>query len=104
MERVARAAHAVHQRGLVHRDIKPSHILLTGQGEPKLTGFSLARSVAELEEEVLDGSTGLHMVGIAGTPRYMAPEQVTGPANHLGPAVDIHSLGVVLYELLTGLP
>jgi tRNA A-37 threonylcarbamoyl transferase component Bud32 len=92
---VARAVHFAHQRGLLHRDIKPSNILLDPAGVPYVADFGLAKR--------LDASgRDLTVTGEAvGTPRYMAPEQAAGRKD-LTTAADVYSLGVVLYERLTG--
>jgi eukaryotic-like serine/threonine-protein kinase len=96
VETLARAMHVAHTHGVVHRDLKPSNILLTRNGVPKITDFGLARQV--------DVVTGLTDTGVTvGTPNYMAPEQTYG-SSAVGPAADIHALGGILYELLTGQP
>jgi eukaryotic-like serine/threonine-protein kinase len=106
-EMVATLADALdhaHTRGILHRDIKPSNILLVPTGEsdrfvPKLTDFGLAK--------LLDGDPGMSPTRsgvIVGTPLYMAPEQAAGRGRDVGPATDIHALGMVLYELLAGRP
>ena len=89
---IAQALEAAHERGVVHRDIKPQNVLLAEEGRVKVTDFGIARS---------RGTEGLTLTGtIMGTSDYIAPEQAKGePA---GEASDIYSLGVVLYELLTG--
>jgi len=91
---IARALDFAHRKGMVHRDVKPSNILITSDGDPMLTDFGIAKILEAQEGATLTG-TG---VGI-GTPEYMAPEQWTGQA---GPSSDIYSLGVVFYEMLTG--
>jgi len=83
-----------HQRGVLHRDVKPSNILIGDSGEPMLTDFGIAKILEGGDAQTLTG-TG---IGV-GTPEYMAPEQWTGGA---GPQADIYSLGVVFYEIVTG--
>ncbi len=89
---VARSLDAAHRRGLVHRDIKPSNILLDEEGAAYVTDFGLA--VRE-DDPVDDGK-------FAGTPAYMSPEQARGEGHLVDGRADIFSLGIVLYELLTG--
>ncbi|HXJ61786.1 MAG TPA: protein kinase [Verrucomicrobiae bacterium] len=93
--KVARAVHAAHQRGVLHRDVKPANILIDIAGEPFITDFGLAK--LRQNQELLIPSEGS-----AGTPHYMAPEQVRGQADQLGTATDVYGLGVVLYQMLTG--
>ncbi len=98
METLSRAMHHAHQHNVVHRDLKPLNILLTKQGEPKITDFGLAKRLeGESSIQTRDGS-------ILGTPSYMAPEQATGEIQKIGPLTDVYSMGAMLYELLTGRP
>jgi serine/threonine-protein kinase len=94
---LAEAVHAAHQRGVVHRDLKPGNVLLTADGTPKLTDFGVARR--------LEGTASLTQSGaLLGTASYMAPEQAEGRSRDVGPAADTYALGAILYELLTGRP
>lgn len=92
IEQTARALHAAHQDGLVHRDVKPGNLLITPSGKVKITDFGIAR----VADQVALTATGQVM----GTVQYLAPEQATG--KQATPATDIYSLGIVAYEALTG--
>jgi eukaryotic-like serine/threonine-protein kinase len=89
---MAEALRAAHERDVIHRDIKPHNILITGLGDVKVTDFGIARAAAS--------STMTRTGHILGTAHYISPEQAMGEP--VGPASDLYSLGVVLYEMLTG--
>jgi serine/threonine protein kinase/Tfp pilus assembly protein PilF len=93
--KIARTVQFAHERGILHRDIKPGNILLDKHGEPYLTDFGLARLI---EQE----STVTNSFDVFGTPSYMPPEQAAGQAKELTPAADVYSLGAVFYQTLTG--
>jgi eukaryotic-like serine/threonine-protein kinase len=89
---VAQALQAAHRRGIIHRDVKPQNILLTELGKVKVADFGIARA-ASLTTLTMEGS-------VMGTPYYISPEQADGA--EAKPQSDLYSLGVVLYEMLTG--
>jgi len=84
MAKVARAIHYAHQRGILHRDLKPGNILLDARGEPHVTDFGLAKNIKAADEITLSGA-------MLGTPDYMAPEQASGQSRNVTVASDIFS-------------
>jgi WD40 repeat protein/tRNA A-37 threonylcarbamoyl transferase component Bud32 len=92
---LAEALAYAHEQCIVHRDVKPSNVMLDDKGEPHLMDFGLAARQDESEKLTHDGT-------LMGTPLYMAPEQAAGKTSEVGPASDQYSLGVVLYEMLCG--
>ncbi len=93
----ASALQHAHERGLIHRDLKPQNLLLNSWGQVKVADFGLAREIS--------AGKGLTLSGQAiGTPHYMSPEQAAGEWDRVGPASDLYSLGATLYEVLAGVP
>jgi serine/threonine-protein kinase len=97
VEMLADAMQYAHQNGVIHRDLKPANVLLTRDGQPKITDFGLAKRLESDSSQTKSGT-------LMGTPSYMAPEQARGEVHDIGPMADVYALGAMLYELLTGRP
>src|SRR5207248_3269451 len=95
VRKLALAMQEAHACGVIHRDLKPSNVMINKRNEPVIMDFGLARRAQENARLTRSGS-------VLGTPAYMAPEQVKGDPKAVGPASDIYSMGVILYEMLTG--
>lgn len=97
--KICDAVHHAHQKGVVHRDLKPGNILVNEEGQPKILDFGVARATdSDIRTTTLQTDVG-QLVGTIG---YMSPEQVLGNSRELDTRSDVYSLGVIVYELLGG--
>ncbi len=92
---VAEAMEHAHERGLIHRDIKPKNIMLTKQGLVKVADLGLARAIEDKDAALAEAGKAY------GTPYYISPEQIRGEV-HIGPQADIYSIGATIYHMVTG--
>ncbi len=97
--RICDAVHYAHQRGVIHRDLKPGNVLVGADGGPKILDFGVARVTAA---DVQATTLHTHPGELMGTVPYMSPEQVLGDADQIDIRSDVYALGVMLYELLSG--
>ena len=104
MLQISAAVEAAHHAGIIHRDLKPANIFIVQRKDAppfvKVLDFGIAKLAAEALDDDDDPQTLTQVGAMIGTPRYMSPEQCEGA--HLSPASDVYSLGIILYEMLTG--
>ena len=96
---VCEAVQHAHEQGVIHRDLKPTNILVNDRGEPKILDFGVSRMV---DKEMQLTTVGTDMGQMIGTLSYMSPEQAGGDQRAVGELSDVYALGVIAYELLSG--
>jgi serine/threonine protein kinase len=97
IRKLAEALNEAHARNVIHRDLKPANVMVDSHGEPVLTDFGMARRLGLRDTQLTHTGT------LIGTPVFMSPEQLEGSSSLIGPPTDIYSLGVIFYQLLTGI-
>lgn len=101
LARICDAVHHAHQKGVIHRDLKPGNILVDQSGQPKILDFGVARATdSDMQVTTMQTDVGQ----LIGTLQYMSPEQVAADPNDLDTRSDVYALGVIAYEILTGNP
>ncbi|WP_372367459.1 protein kinase [Candidatus Uabimicrobium sp. HlEnr_7] len=95
---IVEAVHYAHEQNIIHRDLKPRNIIIDKEQNPYLLDFGLAKVINDVDRSITQSGQ------IVGTPKYMSPEQARGEVEKITPKSDIYSLGVILYEILTGKP
>ena len=98
VRKLALALQAAHDKGVIHRDMKPSNVMISAGRQPMIMDFGLAWRLDRGDTDERLTRLGL----VLGTPAYMSPEQLSGRVEEIGPRCDVYSLGVIFYELLTG--
>src|SRR5262249_22100605 len=105
VQTIAEAMQYAHGQGILHRDLKPTNVLIDASGQPRITDFGLAKRFSKSEIRNPKSETALTLSGqVLGSPNFMPPEQAAGKRGQIGPCSDIYSLGAVLYYLLSARP
>ncbi len=98
MQKIAAGVNYAHQRGVIHRDLKPQNILVTDKGQPKIVDFGLAKSLGEHDNQ----SVFSRADEVVGTLQYFSPEQAAGESGSVDVRTDVYGLGLIFYEMMTG--